>query len=48
MVNRGLKPINSINPKTVSKMTTNKAMAKEYGTKKGKFKTVSPKYSPSL
>jgi hypothetical protein len=48
IVNFDLKPISNITPKTTSKITINKAIAKEKGTKKGMLKTGSLKYSASL
>jgi hypothetical protein len=43
-----LKPINNIIPKTTSRITKKSAIANENGTKKGKLKTGSPKYSANL
>jgi hypothetical protein len=40
--------MSSINPRTVSEITINTAIASENGIKKGMFRTVSPKYSASL
>jgi hypothetical protein len=47
-VNFDLYPTRSITPKTTSRITKNKAMANENGTKNGKLKTGSPKYSANL
>lgn len=48
MVNFRLKPINNITPKTTSKITIKTAIAKAKGSRKGKFKTGSEKYSSNL
>ena len=40
--------MSSIMPNTVSNITRNTAIAKAYGTKKGRFKTGSLKYSSNL
>ena len=48
MVNLDLNPIKSATPKTTSKITKNKAIAKANGAKKGILKTGSLKYSTNL